>query len=448
MPHPSATVSEQFGQFIASTTFDQLPSDVTEAVKVRLLDVLGAACAGLEAGCHAPLLTLLPGEGNAQIWGTQARRSPRDAVLINGAVSHAMYVEDGSRFTGGHPSSAVIPAALTLAGVQHVSGKALIAAITCGYEVFLRLGRTIYPATVKRGFQSTAILAAPAAAAAVASLLGLRADQAGHAIAIACSQGAGLKEALKSANSQPLQVGRSAEGGLLAAMFAAQGASGLPEIIEHGFLKAFAGKADAALIASGLGSRWHIAETYLKQYGGCRGNHAAIDAVAGILETEKIAVNDIERIDAHVDTVTYAAVVEPPMDAGQAQFSIAFSIAARILHGDAMPRRFSEQALQDPRMRSMMSRIHVKADAALDEHYPRYRPAVATLRLRNGQVLTHRLDYARGEPEAPLTPSEVEKKFDLLTTPVYGARSRIIRDSVRTLDQLEDVSALTQMLAR
>src|SRR5690606_15559441 len=149
----------------------------------------------------------------------------------------------------------------------------LVTAIAAGYEVFLRLGAAIYPSTVRRGFQSTAVLAAPATAAAAAVLLDLPAERAVHAIAIACSHGAGLKEALKAADSQPLQVGRSSEGGLLAALYAAQGATGAPAIIEQGFLRAYADEARAAPVGEGLGRRWHIGQTYLKAHGGCRGNH-------------------------------------------------------------------------------------------------------------------------------------------------------------------------------
>jgi len=443
----AATVVEQIGAFLARTRYEDLPRDVADAVKTRILDLLGASCAGIQAGAHTRLLELLPGDGEAPVWGTGASRPAREAILINAAVSHAVYIEDGSRFTGGHPSSAVIPAALTLAASRHADGKALVTAVACGYEVFLRLGHAIYPATVKRGFQSTAILAAPAAAAALASLLRLPVAAAAHAIAIGCSQGAGLKEALKCANSQPLQVGRSAEGGALACLYAASGATGVPDIVEHGFLKAFAGDADAGSITTGLGSRWHVLETYLKQYGGCRGNHAAIDAVAGILDTEKIGEDDIEHIDIRVDTVTYAAAVEPPRDAGQAQFSIAFSVAVRIVAGDVLPGRFSEEILRSPRVQSMMARIHVMPDGELDQNYPQHRPAVARLRLRNGQELTHRLDYARGEPESPLSMVEVERKFERLATPVYGASVRAISDCVRSLATLDDAATLAGMLA-
>jgi 2-methylcitrate dehydratase PrpD len=434
------------GRFVADCRFDTLPPEVVDAVKLRVLDVLAAACSGVQAGNHARLLALLPGQGGTAIWGTQQTRGLRDAVIINSAVAHSTYFEDGSRYTGGHPSSTVIPCAMALAHARHASGRMLVAAIANGYEVFLRLGRAIYPATVRRGFQSTAILAAPAAAAAAATLMGLSADRAAHAIAIACSHGAGLKAALKAADSQPLQVGRSCEGGLLSALYAEQGATGAADIFETGFLPAFAGPADAAAAALGLGTQWHIGETYLKAHGGCRGNHAPVDAVAEVLRAHGVAPDQITHIAVKVDTVTRAAAIEPPRNADQAQFSIAFSIAAMLVAGDATPARYNDAMLADNGVRALMARISVNADPALDEGYPDRRPAQVTISLADGRTLHHALDHARGEPENPMSVRDIAGKFDTVAAPVYGAACRSIRDAVLGLDRAPTLDTLDALL--
>ncbi|AOB30991.1 hypothetical protein AKI39_10245 [Bordetella sp. H567] len=430
------TLAVELGRFIARSRYDGLPADVADAVKLRVLDVLAAACSGVLAGNHEGPLRLLPEPGACGIWGTPQRRCLRDAVIINSALSHSTYFEDGSRYTGGHPSSALIPAALTLAAARGATGRMLVAAIANGYEVFLRLGRAIYPATVRRGFQSTAILAAPATAAAAATLLDLPAERAAHAVAIACSHGAGLKAALKSADSQPLQVGRSSEGGLLAALYAAQGATGAPDIFETGFLPAFAGPADAVAearqAARDLGARWSIDETYLKAHGGCRGNHAPVDAAAAAMQGMDPAA--VAHIDVNVDTVTRAAAIEPPRNADQAQFSIAFSIAAMLVAGDAAPARYTDAMLADERIRGLMARTSVNADPALDAGYPDRRPALVTVTLADGRVLRHALDHARGEPENPMSRQDIARKFDQVATPIYGADRARILDVVLALD--------------
>lgn len=438
----TAPLATRLGQFVADARFERLPANVVDAVRLRVLDLLAAAATGVQQGNHLGLLSLLPGDGSIGIWGTAAARSLRDAATINSAVSHSTYFEDGSRYTGGHPSSALIPATMALAQARGATGAELVAAIAAGYEVFLRLGRAIYPSTVRRGFQSTAVLAAPSTAAAAAVLLRLSADQAAHAIAIACCHGAGLKEALKSADSQPLQVGRSSEGGLLSALYAGQGAHGAPHVIEQGFLKGFAQDAKAQPIAEGLGEQWQIGETYLKAHGGCRGNHAPVDTAALLLARHGLSPEQIADMDVRVDTVTLAAAIEPPRNGDQAQFSIAFSIAVRLLMGDAMPVRYTDATLADEGVQALMRRIHVRADTALDEGYPDRRGSVITVRTTDGCVLEASLDRALGEPENPMSQADVERKFDLTAGALYGPSAHRIRDMVLTLPSLTTLDAL------
>ncbi len=425
------------GRFAARLRQTPPPTAITEVLRLRVLDTVAAQLHGVRGGHGRLLLQVLDAPGYLPVWGTGERRSLRDAVAANAALAHATYFEDGSRFTGGHPASAVIPAALLLAMERGAGGAQLLAAIAAGYEVFLRLGRALYPATVRRGFQSTAILAAPATAAAAAVLLELDACQAAHAIAIACSQGAGLKEALRCVDSQPLQVGRSSEGGLVAARMAARGATGSPDILEKGYLRGFAGEAEAAAAATlveGLGERWGLDETYVKLHGGCRGNHAPVDAALELSARHGVATEHIARIHVAVDSVTRAAAIEPPANGAEAQSSIGFSIAAALLHGDAAPPRFSDAGLDDTRVRSLMQRITVEAAPALDAGYPATRPTVVRFTLGDGRTLSQRLDFARGEPESPLDAGHIVRKYDAIAAALLGpAQAAALRESLLAL---------------
>ncbi|CAN5190611.1 MmgE/PrpD family protein [soil metagenome] len=442
-------IATRFGEFIASLPLRELPPAVVDAARLRVLDTLSAVLHGVRGGHHEELVAVFDTPGRAPVLGCNATRSLRDAIVVNAALAHATYFEDGSRHTGGHPASAVIPAALAVAHAQAASGRDLVNAVVAGYEVFLRLGRAIYPSTVKRGFQSTAILAGPASAEAAASVLGLDARAAAAAVAIGCSQGAGLKEALKASASQPLQIGRSSEGGVVAAQLAARGVAGPLEAIERGFLIGFADAADGAGVLAGLGDDWRIFETYLKTQGGCRGNHAPVDAVVELVGRERLAADRIARIDVAVDQVTLAASIETPADAGQAQFSIGFSIAVALVAGDVTPERFSETWLADPRIRALMARIDVVADAALDVGYPEQRGARVRITTVDGKVRQHAIDRARGEPEQPLSAEEVVAKFRAIAHPMLGrSAAQAVTEQVLRLETLDSVAPLMAALRR
>lgn len=439
-------LAEELGKFVATLRPGAVPEAVTQAAVLRVLDVVGAALAGVHRGSHRPVMALLEARGEIPIWGERNSSSPREAALVNSFSAHSTYLEDGSRFTGGHPSSVVVPAALAVAQAHRRSGADLVAAVVAGYEVFLRLGRAIYPSTVVRGFQSTAVLGAISAAAACASLLRLPPGKAGHAIGIGASLGVGLKEALKSSASQPIQVGRSCEAGIVAALLAQGGLDGAPAIIEKGFLPAFSQDGDADGIRAGLGSEFRIFETYLKRHAGCRGNHAPLDAALALAAEQAISPGDIAQVDVFVDRVTLAAAIEPPANGEQAQFSIGFSVAVALLDGNALIFQYTDERLADPAVRSLMQRIRVSADPALDEGYPQRRAARVEIQLRDGRRMSHAVDNARGEPEWPLSADEIRTKFMTLAAPRLGEHAAALADAVLALDRLDDVAGLAPLL--
>lgn len=437
---------QHFGRFVASTRYRELPKPVIEATKVRILDTVGAGLAGFHLDNHRPLLDLVGGRGDATVWGAGLRYSPRDATLINSFLAHCCYIDDGSRYTGGHPSSVVIPGAFALAETLDAPGTALIAATAVGYELFLRLGRAIYPAAVNRGFQTTAVLGAVSSAAACASVLGLDPAASQNAVAIACNLGVGLKEALKSSRSQPLQVARSCEAGLLSALYARQGAVGAESIIENGFLKAFAGSANDPTILDGLGSDFRIFETYVKIHGGCRGNHAPIDAVRAVIAANNIACSEIESIKVEVDSVTFAAEIDEPANGAQAQFSIAFAVAVALARGDASVFQYTDENLSDPKIHRLMQRVRVAVDPSLDAGYPDKRGARVEVLVNDGRRFVQFLGNARGEPELPLTDQEIEDKYFIIGDAVLGSNARAVRDLIMHLEELPGIRGLARQL--
>lgn len=436
----------ELGKFVAKTRYGHLPSTVVELAKTRILDLLSAGLAGYRLGLYRALFEILGGKGEATVWGAGVKYPFRDAALLNSFMAHSTYMEDGSRYTGGHPSSTVIPAVLALGEARRSSGKEIILSVVAGYDVFLRLGKAIYPSTTVRGFQSTAVVGALGSAAACASLLRLDPEQSKNALAIASNLGVGLKEALKTPESQPLQVGRSSEGGILAALFAEKGVAGCDDILENGFLKAFADTPKDGEIISDLGKKYLIEETYIKVHGGCRGNHAPTDVILSLVRDHQIPADEIREIRVKVDSVTLIAEIHNPANGKQAQFSIPFSIAVAILDGNASLYQFSDEKVNDRRVRELMDRVSVEVDKSLDKDYPHKRGSHGEIVLKDGRRLSSAIDIARGEPESPLTVEEIQEKFVLLTHDVLGKRSKRVCEMVMALENLEEVNGLIKKL--
>lgn len=436
----------EFGKFIAQTRYENLPAAVVEAVKLRVLDLLGAALAGYQMGRYQQLLPILGGRGRASAWGLGRKLPVRDAALFNSFLSHSVYLDDGSRFTGGHPSSVVIPSALALAETGQATGRDLIAAVAVGYDVFLRLGRAIYPSTLHRGFQSTSVTGAAASASACASVLHFSPTQAKNAVAIGSILGVGLIEASTSSESQPIQVARSCEGGMVAALFAGQGAQGADSVLERGFLKAFADNPATTDILTGLGAEFRIFETYTKIHGGCRGNHAPVDLVQEMARNNRFRPEEIASILIRVDSVTDRIAIHDPANGNQAQYSVSFSVAVALINGDASIFQYTDAMLADPVIRALMGRIHVEVDKELDKEYPDKRATAAEVVLVDGRRFTGYRDNARGEPEYPLGAAEIADKFMTLTRRILPEGGEQVRDLVMGLETLKNLRVLTASL--
>src|SRR4029079_13719051 len=112
------------------------------------------------------------------------------------------------------------------------AGRDVLVAVIAGYEVGIRvgefLGRSHYKIFHKTGTGGTL-----AAAAAVARVLGLDAEQTQHAMGSAGTQAAGLWEFLRdAADSKQLHTAKAAADGLLAAYLARDGVTGARRILE------------------------------------------------------------------------------------------------------------------------------------------------------------------------------------------------------------------------
>ncbi|KPQ01822.1 MAG: putative protein involved in propionate catabolism [Rhodobacteraceae bacterium HLUCCA12] len=442
------SLAARLGSFAAEMRPGDLSPDVIEQLKLRLLDLFGAAVSGIEAGGWRAFANE-PAAGSACIWPSGRQGAAREAAFLNSFVSHATYMEDGSRFTGGHPSSVVVPAALAaFEDAGRGSGTDFLVAMATGYEVFLRLGRTVYPEIVQRGFQSTAALGAVASAAAVASAHKLSRAEAGNAIAIAATMGFGLKHALKAPASQPVQVARACQGGVIACEAAARGATGSADILEASLLPMYGATGAPQGITEGLGRTFSVSETYIKLHGGCRGNHAPIDIVQDLLLRSGRAVEEIATIRIAVDSVTHAADIEDPQTPGQAQFSARFAVAAHLLTGDALPRRYSAIRLADPDQQALMAKIALMVSPELDSSYPEQRGAWAQIDFTDGRSISDTVALACGEPETPVSLAAVETKFQRLAGASLGDDAARLRDLVADLERLSDVKQLTVLLGR
>jgi len=84
----------------------------------------------------------------------------------------------------------------------------------------------------------------------------------------------------------------------------------------------------------------------------------------------------------------------------------------------------------------MLRRTRVTLEEGLTQKYPSAWPARLTLTLADGSQLSGRSDYPRGNPEHPLTTSQLEDKFLALVGSRFG--SDIANSALRTVHAVEN----------
>ncbi len=418
------TVAATYAEFSAALRPEAMPAGVLHAARRSLIDWWGGAIAGsVEAPATVLREALRPAPGPARLLSDGAPADARTAALINGTAAHAVEVDD--IFSPGlyHPGVSVVAAALAAAESGNAPLGELLAAVVAGYEVSNRVARAVNPAHY-RWWHTTGTVGHIGAAAAAARAMRLDPGPTAHALTTAATFAAGLRHAFASdAMSKPLHAGRAAEGGLLAALGARAGLTGVPDMFEgeRGFGRAMSGDVDWTAATAGLGSEWTITRMTCKPYPCCGHTFAAIDATGEIMR-RGVAPESVLAIRV----ASYMAAVQicggtDPVTPYEAKFSLPYTVALATLGRQVDLAAFSPAQLREPALRGMMRRITLAVDEEAEAAFPALRGAEVTVLTADGGEHRFRQTTRRGDPDFPVSDAALDAKFRMLAAPVIGA---------------------------
>lgn len=270
-------ITARLAEFIESTEMSDIPDNVIQTAKLLVSDFLGVATAG-SAEPSARIIQGVIGEqgrnGKTTVIGTDLRSQPTWSSLANGISGHTVDYDDVSQPMYGHPTTAVLPAALALGELLDIGGSELLKSYIIGLEVAVKLSYAMNPAHYEHGWHSTCTLGSLGSTAAAAKLLGLQGHQLRAALALGASQAGGLQQNFGTM-IKPFHAGRAAQNGVLAAILAQRGWTGDQNILEAplGFFHVFCGKGrfDGQKSVNMLGSPFDIEQPgiILKKYPSC-----------------------------------------------------------------------------------------------------------------------------------------------------------------------------------
>jgi len=442
------TVAADLAAFAREVRSRGLPPDVARVCSLLLKDAAGLCIAARRTEYVQAALASAIGTGNCTVIGHPSRLSAYDAALINGTAIHGEDYDD--TFEGGpvHPGAVIVPAVIAIAEERGLPGQAVMQGLAVGVEILCRMSLVAPQATHRAGFHPTAVMGAPAAAAAVATALGLTEVQTVNAMGIAGSLASGIIEYLADGSStKRLHAGAAAQAGIRSALLASGGFTGPATVFEgkHGFYKAFAPslKPDFSQLVSGLGERWVTPTLAFKPYACGTMTQPFIDcALDAALELLRrgLSVNDIESIVCKVGEGTVHRLWEPlalksaPPNGYAGKFSTPFCIAVGFIDGRAGLQQFTDQRVTDPQLRALAARVSYVIDP--DDEYPRNFSGHLRATLKDGSIIEARKPHMRGGAHEPLSEGEITAKFadnvrfgggpDTLAAGVVAAIDRIV----------------------
>ncbi len=448
--------------WLAERTLDQVPAQTQERVKAIMLDGLGCAIVGAQlpwSRLAVELVTKIEGSGDRSLIGWGRTTSAPGAALLNGTFIQGFELDDFHQAAPLHSASLVLPALLATAqGMGNVSGRQFLNAVVAGFEVGPRVGLALHGGQMlSRGWHSGAVFGTHAAAAAAGTLLGLNAAQFEDALGLAGTQSAGLMAAQFEAMSKRMHHGFSARNGMVAAMLAHGGYTGIKRVFEReygGFLSCFGeGHApDASQVCSELGERWETGRIVIKPYAAMGGLLAPLDALFEILAERPVAADQIERVEIGLSHAVFhhgGWMLQRPITPIAAQMNVAYALAVGILDGAAMVAQFAPDRIDSDDVWSLIPRITAFHDTEIDQGGALSRGRVRLrILLRDGTCL----ESALAAPKAVLQPQstgEIAGKFRALTDGLIAPDAQAeIERLVLGLEELDNLAPLIEVLAR
>ncbi len=457
----STTTAAELAAFCRAIQWAELPPTTRERTKDFLLDHIGVTLRGTVEASSEPatkFVRAMQAEGPSSVVGAGFHSAAAWAALANGTAAHAIEMDDVTSESSLHPAVAVIPAALAVAEQQKASTTDLLAAIVAGYEINLRVGNALNPASAyQRGFHPTGVAGGFGATMAAAHLLDLGADAMTDALGICGSMTSGSMEYLTDgAWTKRLNAGWAAHAGVVAAGLAQSGFNGPKTVFEGplGILKGYTDAPKPDRLLADLGKPYQIDTVSIKPYGCCRYIHGVIDCVMALRERHDIDPAEVEKIRVSVSSAGLSLVAEPaeqkknPQNVVDAQFSTPFGAAVALANGAADLNQFTQDNIDDATIRELMSRTECYTDPAIDAAYPLQWLAAAQIELRDGRTVATQIEHAMGEPQNPVRREQLIEKFVMLTEPVLGGDTEVADLAARLveLDSEADLESVMRLV--
>lgn len=447
--------TDRFAEFVEDFSFEQLPDSVIGRTKEALYDGLGCLLSATSpqydiGAVLERFVSETGGTQECQVFGTSLRTNCSTAALVNGTLGY--YCDMESHHAGAimHAIAVVGAAALAVGEREHSTGRDVLAAIVVGIDAACRVSYALgAPALYARGFHPTCVAGTFGSLAAAGRLLGLKGRVLRNAFGLAGTETSGLLAWVSDSteHSRPFNMGLASRHGVSAAHLASCGFGGPPAIFEgkYSLGQAFTGQWNEDQLFEGLAHEFKVMQLYFKCYACCAFNHPGLDGLLDIQASESVAADDIQSITLRFPKSGYKVIDNNALRSHCAQYVFALAAVKGYIHFHDI----LKDQRTDPRIKRISDHVTVIGDEELDRTYPDLYRSIIEVKTQSGACHIRDIIHPRGSPERPLSGEELRDKFLTLTRKVIShSRAEAIGETVRHLEDLDDIRSLTHLLAK
>lgn len=424
-------------EFCRDFDFQQAPAHTQAILKNSLLDIIGVMAGAASndtskimrsyARLHYP-----DGVYTSRLMFDGQRVSILGAAWAGGFSADSLDAHEGHFKSKGHAGATVVPALLALADALHhngqdISGHEFLSALCIGYETALRAGTALMATSptyhASGGFSAMGVVCAGA------SLLGFDESTFRHALGIAeyFSARCPMMRVVLSPTMLRDAHGSGAYVGLNALLMAQAGMTGAPaETVED---------PSVAPHWADIGQRWEIDSQYFKPWPVCRWAQPALTAMLEIQRQHpQLSAGTLETIRVETFFESMCLQGHTPRNADEAQYALAFPLAALIVRGKVGPDEVTGYSITAPDILSLSERIEIVEAADISARFPDEILSRLTLTLKDGTVITSPVTAAKGDPHTAMTAAELDEKFDLFSAHLGVERSLAVKRAIHSLE--------------
>jgi 2-methylcitrate dehydratase PrpD len=442
------TIARDLAEFLTEAAYADLPAQAVDHAAMLIASTLASAACGTHIPSAAVIRDLARERGgrpDASIWFDKGAKLPAiSAARVNAVMSDAAASDDSDLRNIVHCGTPLTATSLALAERAGAGGKDILAAIVIGYEAAGRIGESITPGYLRKGFHGC-LVASFASTAAAGRMLRLDAPRMAHAIALACTSIGGLHASANTSVAREYHAGLATMLGMEAAFAAERGYTAEETILEaaHGFCAVYGGT-DGASITRDLGKDWDIVtDMAVKLVPGGHTHHALAEAAANAAREGNIAPDDVVSITLSRPGVTALSGPRHPTNLIDMAHSPAYFMAAAVADRSFGWQHATPEKIGDPVIHRLIDKVRVGPQPA--ENAAAYRQGgTVTIETTDGRRVTNTVHVPKGAGCLGIDWADIDAKYRTLAPKSLGSRQ--LEASLEIIHDFRNVANVSDLI--